>query len=111
MLNETGGDPNCEDLKGLSGEITCMQFMPKTYAGYSKETVGRHIPPTKTNAMYVSALKIEKWIREGKSDRDIMLMWNAGTNAKKCSKGVNKYKVKYNSCAYVEKGIALLSKL
>lgn len=85
--------------------------MPKTYKSYAKETVGRVIPATKTNAMYVASLKVEKWVRQGKTDSQILLTWNAGENAKKCGKGTNKQGVKYNSCKYVEKGLLALAKL
>lgn len=47
----------------------------------------------------------EKWITQGKSPARILLSWNAGEGAKKCNKGTNKWGVKYNSCAYVEKGL------
>lgn len=111
LINETGGKENCNEVRGKSGEITCMQFMPTTYKAYAKETVGRELPPTKVNSMYISALKVEKWIRQGKTDSQILLIWNAGENAKKCGSGTNKYKVKYNSCQYVKDGLSILARI
>ena len=111
MINETQGQENCNNIKGQSGEITCLQFMPNTYKSYSRDATGRELPPTKTNAMYVASLKIEKWVRQGKTDSQILLIWNAGENAKKCGSGTNKYKVKYNSCQYVKDGLSILAKM
>lgn len=62
---------------------------------------------TKINARYVAARKIQEWLDDGKTPEQILLYWNAGEGEKKCSKGVNKYKQKYDSCAYVKKGMAL----
>lgn len=111
MLKETGGDPDCVDLKGASGEITCMQFMPTTYRAYAKETTGRVLPATRTNAEYIASLKVEQLVRKGKTDSQIFLAWNAGENAKKCGKGVNKQGVPYDSCKYVKDGLSILARL
>lgn len=82
--------------------------MPSTYAGYSKQILGYEAPVTKINARYIAARKIQEWLDDGKTPQQILLYWNAGEGAKKCSKGVNKYKVKFDSCSYVQKGMALL---
>lgn len=53
--------------------------------------------------------KVQAWIDGGYSEREIFHMWNAG-HPGKCSRGTNKYGAKYDSCAYVEKGLLALKK-
>lgn len=77
--------------------------MPATYRAHSKEIIGYVAPLTEDNAEYVATVRIQKLLDQGRTEKQIVLGWNAGENAKKCSKGVNKYGVAYNSCAYVEK--------
>lgn len=77
--------------------------MPATYKAHSKEIIGYVAPLTEDNAEYVAVVRIQKLLDKGRTEHQIVLGWNAGENAKKCSKGVNKYGVKYNSCAYVAK--------
>lgn len=52
------------------------------------------------NEEYVATMKIEQWLQEGKSATDIALTWNQG-HPGKCRRGVNRYGVNYDSCAYV----------
>lgn len=40
-----------------------------------------------------------------------MLAWNAGENAKKCSRGYNSKGVFYDSCSYVKKGMITYNSL
>lgn len=106
--NETGGG-NCNNVQGASKELGCHQFRESTYKQYAMETIGYVPPMTKINSKYVTAMKVQKWLDSGRTETQIFLAWNAGTNAKKCSKGTNKYGVKYDSCTYVAKGMKLLT--
>lgn len=58
---------------------------------------------------YVVTALVQKWVSEGKTAAQIGLIWNAG-GAKQCSSGVNRYGVKYDSCAHVAKVLAYLNK-
>ncbi len=42
---------------------------------------------------------IDRWLRNGLTVEQIALMWNQG-NLGKCSSGVNKKGVKFDSCKY-----------
>lgn len=106
--NETKGIKDCHKASGESGEKSCYQFMPKTYAGYSKQVLGYVAPMTPVNAEYVATVKVQEWLNEGRSPEKILLAWNAGEGATKCKKGVNKLGVKYDSCSYVKKGLQLI---
>jgi hypothetical protein len=64
---------------------------------------------TKTAVEYVTVLTIQEMLQH-KTPEQIALQWNAG-NAKKCSKGINKLGVPYNSCEYVEKTIRNFNQL
>lgn len=108
--NETPGIKNCNEVKGASGELGCYQLMPKTYRGYSMDVLGYVAPRSEINDKYIVASKAEEWINKGQTAQRILLSWNGGEGAKKCSSGVNKFKVKYDSCAYVTKGLAILNK-
>lgn len=77
--------------------------MKSTWVSHSKEAIGYVAPLTEDNAEYVATVRIQKLLDQGRTEKQIILAWNAGENAKKCSKGVNKFGVAYNSCAYVEK--------
>jgi hypothetical protein len=109
MEQETGGG-DCDNVKGASGEISCLQFMPSTYHAYSLDVFGYIAPPTKINALYIASVKAEQWFKKGKVEKDILLAWNAGEGKKECSRGKNKKGVTYDSCAYVTKGLNLISK-
>jgi len=54
-------------------------------------------------------MKVQQWLDEGKTEKQIFLSWNAGENATKCGKGVNRYKVKYDSCSYITKAMNALT--
>lgn len=81
--------------------------MPRTWEMFSKEVYGEVREQTNVRERYVAYKMIEKWLDQGLSAHAIALRWNAG-GATKCSSGVNKYGVEYDSCAYTEKVIALL---
>lgn len=75
--------------------------MPSTYKLYSKEIIGYVAPKTEANAKYITAVKVQKLLDEGKTPEKIFLAWNAGEQATKCGKGKNKLGVAYDSCGYV----------
>lgn len=109
LMIETGDTLDCS-LTGLSGERGCYQFLPSTWNAYSKEVYGDVLPITVEREHFVVVTKIEKWLLQGKTNRDILLIWNQG-NSGECSSGINKHGVPYDSCAYAEKGLLLLGKL
>jgi len=88
--------------KGKSGEDGCFQFLPDTWELFSKEIIGYLAPFTPVNEEYVAINKIEKWLQEGYNAKQIALLWNQGS-IKKCSSGVNRYGVEFNSCEYVKR--------
>jgi hypothetical protein len=65
--------------------------------------IGYVAPQTKSNEEYVVAVKVQKWLDQGKSKEQIFLSWNAGERATKCSKGINKKGVPFDSCQYIKK--------
>ncbi|MCP6727373.1 MAG: hypothetical protein KJI69_05190 [Patescibacteria group bacterium] len=87
--------------RGDSGEYGCFQFLPETWKLFSKEVLGYVAPQTIINEEYVATIKIEKWLRQGLTVKEVALRWNQGSHKKKCSAGVNKFGVEYNSCEYV----------
>lgn len=84
-----------------------MQYMPNTWRAHSQEIYGAVLEKTPDREWFVAVSMIEKWIEEGLSDSQIALLWNQG-HAGKCSSGVNKYGVKYDSCAYARQVIAYI---
>jgi hypothetical protein len=103
-ISETGFNENCHNIKGGSGEIGCWQMMPSTYELYSIQVLGYVAEPTPTNVEYIATVKLGQLAEQRPIDK-VALAWNAGEKATKCSSGWNKYKIFYDSCAYVEKTI------
>ena len=91
---------NCEK-KGGSGEIGCLQYMPKTWEGDSKKYLGYVARPSFINQQYVTTYKIQAWIDQGKTDYQIGLLYNSGQVRE--VKGVNKWGQRYDSGAYAKK--------
>ena len=106
---ETGGTLDCSRT-GLSGEKGCHQFLPSTWASYSKEVYGYVEVQTPEKATFVTEEMIRKWIALGYSDRQIFLIWNQG-NPGACKSGINKFGVKYDSCGYAEDALVTLQKV
>jgi len=104
---ETGGTLDCS-LKGLSGERGCHQFLPSTWRAYSAEVYGSVVEQTPSAAEYVTLTKVERWLDAGYTPRQIFLIWNQG-HAGQCKAGVNRHGVPYDSCAYAQKALNLLS--
>jgi hypothetical protein len=103
MSVETGGE--C-DVRGKSGEVGCLQFLPSTWKMYSTNVLGYVAPMTKVNELYVASVMIQSWLYEGLTDEQVAVRWNSGGIRHK--KGVNKYGVAYDTYAYAKK---VLSKI
>lgn len=101
---ESGG--KCA-VRGKTGEWGCFQFMPSTWAGWSKTVLGYVAEQTPATEYYVALKKIQHHINQGYSDADIARIWNQG-NAGACVRGTNSSGVAYDSCAYEKKVMAYL---
>ena len=104
MKVESGGN---SEARGASGEIGALQFLPSTWNKWSSEVLGYVPKMTLTNELYVAAKMIDKWLAQGITENGIAQMWNTGRPGP-CIKGINKYGVAYDSCAYAK---AVLAKL
>jgi len=82
--------------------------MPDTWLDWSKQIYGYVPRQTKEKERYVVTKIIESWVDQGLSNDRIFLKYNAG-GAKQCSSGRNKHGVDFDSCAYVQKGLAQLA--
>lgn len=51
---------------------------------------------------YVAVKMVERWLVKGYTAAEIPLLWNQG-HAGKCSSGVNRHDVAYDSCDYQKK--------
>lgn len=101
---ESGGN---YDARGKSGEIGAYQFMPATWSQWAKKWLGNaNAPQTKENQDKVAEMQIQSLLDQGKTPREIALIWNGGQPVEK--KGVNKFGVAYDSGAYADKVIAQL---
>lgn len=108
-LIETGGNLDCAK-PGLSGERGCHQYLPSTWASYSKDVFGYVAEQTPENATFVTEEKIRQWKKEGLTDRQIFLIWNQG-HPGQCKSGVNRYGVPYDSCKYADDALITLAKV
>lgn len=97
---ETGGSLGCIDKKGGSGEIGCFQFMPETWAAYSRQVFGSVRDMTPENEMKVVLSKVSEWLDTGMTPEQVFLTWQQG-NSSHCKSGVNGYGIAFDSCAYV----------
>lgn len=102
---ESGGD---HDARGRSGEIGALQMLPATWRAWSRDVLGYQPTLTTTNQRYVAAHIVERWIREGLTDRQIAWRYNSGRHTG-CSSGVNRHGVEYDSCAYATRLLANLA--
>lgn len=81
--------------------------MPDTWKYWSSRALGYRAPMTETNERYVILYKIQTHLNEGYSEAEIALIWNMG-HAGRCKAGTNRWGVKFDSCAYQQKVLALL---
>jgi hypothetical protein len=109
---ESGGDYNA---KGASGESGAYQFMPGTWAQYSKEykdaTGDDASLQTPGNEDKVATWKINQWLGQGYKADQIAALWNwtAGGGSYLGHVGVNDSGVAYNTPAYVGKVMSALT--
>lgn len=106
---ETSGTLDCSQ-PGLSGERGCHQYMPSTWRAYSIEVYGHVAEQTPAAAEHVTLTKVQRWLDEGLTARQIFLIWNQG-HPGQCKAGVNKHNVPFDSCAYAAKALAKLAEL
>jgi hypothetical protein len=74
---------------------------------FSKEVYGEIREQNPVRERFVAYKMVEKWLGEGHSAGDIARIWNQG-HPGKCSAGVNKWGVAYDSCAYARKVLTML---
>lgn len=114
---ENGGKVDISNpVAGKTGEAkSIFQFTPNTWKQYSKEVLGdgeHELSPDKET--YVVKQKVQNWIKEGKTARQIASMWNAGPGEPEAytgkfsngspSTGINKkYGVKFDVPSYADK--------
>jgi len=84
--------------------------MKDTWRQYSTEVLGYVAPQTPVNEEYVATVKIQTWRKEGKSVREVALLWNKGNLIYPCSKGVNDFGAPYDSCEYATTVVAYYHK-
>lgn len=97
---ETKGDTKCTK-RGASGEIGCFQFLPATYKNLSKKHFGQVKGFSLEVEQQLVKLEVIDLIEKKKLTPDkVFLYWNSG-QYKRCSKGINKHNVPYDSCRYV----------
>lgn len=104
---ETNGN---YQVKGASGEIGAYQFMPDTFRRLSIIHFGTTTKMTNENQDKLAYLEAKRLLVKGYSEKDIALTWNQG-NRGQCKRGVNKFGVKYDSCAYAEKFMKTYNRL
>lgn len=80
--------------------------MPDTWVVWSQEVLGYVPALTEHTERYVALKKIQGWLNQGLTARQIALKWNSGRHDK-CVKGVNRQGVAYDSCTYSEKVVSL----
>lgn len=81
--------------------------MPSTWSYWSNRVIGYVAEQTPINERYVALHKIQEHLNAGYGNDDIARIWNQG-NAGPCVRGTNSKGVKYDSCAYEKKVLALL---
>lgn len=104
---ENGGKPG-QSKAGKSGEMkSIFQFLPSTWALYSKQTLGQEVPLTPESEMEVVHKKVSDWLDHGFTREQIASMWNAGERKpdayKQGHKGTNKFGVNYDTPSYAKK--------
>ena len=107
---ETGLNPNCHNIKGLSKEFSCLQYLESTYKAHSIKVLGYVAPATETNVQYVAVKNIELMLKKNMTVEDIAKVWNQGHTGN-CRAGTNSLGVKFNSCQYVKELLDKYNKL
>lgn len=105
---ESSGNYNA---KGGSGENGAYQFMPSTWASWSKDYAAQvlgksvgNMAMTPENQDAVARWKIQSWLDQGLNAEQIAAKWNSGSETGWETKiGTNSKGVAYNVPAYVNK--------
>lgn len=113
---ESGGNYNA---KGGSGENGAYQFMPSTWAEWSKDYASQvlgqsvgNMKMTPENQDAVARWKIQSWLDQGLNAEQIAAKWNSGSETGWEAKiGTNSKGVAYNVPAYVSKVTGALGKI
>jgi len=71
---------------------------------WSTEVLGYVAPVTEVNEKYIATIKVQKWLEQGYTEKDIFLIWNAGRPHE--VSGVNKWGVRFDSGLYARKALA-----
>lgn len=101
---ETGG----KSVKGKSGESGVAQFLPSTWNAYVKKYMATTtLPLTPENEFEVLTRHNTYMLDKGYTPYQTILVHNQGSTGK-CRRGTNKYGVKYDSCAYAQKVLAMV---
>lgn len=86
-----------------------MQFLPSTWALWSKEVYGEVREQTPERERYVAYKKVEKWLNDGYSAAQIAALWNSGSADNwEHKRGVNKHGVAYDVPKYVHQVLAAM---
>ena len=104
---------------GASGEYGAYQFMPATWASWSKEYAGKvlgqsigNMEMTQENQDSVAKFKIGQWLSNGLSPQQIAAKWNSGSEFDWENKvGTNSKGVEYNVPGYVNKVVGVLGNI
>lgn len=105
---ENGGKLDLNKLsKGKTGEMkSIFQFLPTTWKGYAKEVLGdANAPLNNENETKVVYQKVQKWLEEGKTVKQIASMWNAGTGEPDAYTGTFKVNTGSHKAGDPSKGI------
>lgn len=84
-----------------------MQFLPSTWAMWSKDVYGEVRKQTPIRERYVAYKKIEKWLEQGHTAYQVALIWNGGSPVEK--RGINKHGVAYDTTQYARQVLANLN--
>jgi hypothetical protein len=107
---ETGTKKNCENIRGGSGEIGCWQILPSTLEGMKK----KHKIQVKGYSYEVqkeaTMAEIKNHVIKGYTPEQTFKVWNSG-NLRPCSRGTNRWGVRYDSCKYVKEAKEVYLKL
>ena len=82
--------------------------MPRTWEAHSRLVYGEVLPMTAERESFVVHVLFGIWLAEGLTEADIALRWNQGTHTRPCSSGINRFGVRYDSCGYKQKVLAML---
>jgi len=105
---ENGGKVDLDNpVAGKTGEMkSIFQFLPSTWENYAGEILGdKKAPLNKDNETYVVNEKVKKWLRDGKTAKQIASMWNAGTGEPDAYEGTFKVTTKTHKAGDPSKGI------